>query len=279
MAFASQAEGSLIRRADGTVVGSVDEDFAVESLAGDIMLLGNTSWRIKGVEMGKVRVEDAHGAPPNIPFWRGEAPSRTAELSAEVAALRQEIAQQVSGTRQEASRDETVPRAPLASRLSPLAWLKEECGLDWQGNAEEVQRRLCEYFQVSETALCYYAEDDLSAPIASGSATAHAMIVAPCSMGTLSRIACGNSGNLIERCADVMLKEGRPLLLVPRETPLSAIHLENMLKLARLGCRIIPAMPAFYHRPTTIADQVDFVVGKVLNSLAIPHKLFKRWGG
>ena len=138
-AIPDTANYAVVAEPDGTVVGSVDEDFAVESLAGDIMLLGNTSWRIKGVEMGKVRVEDAHGAPPNIPFWRGEAPSRTVELSAEVAALRQEIAQQASGTRQEASGDETVPRAPLASRLSPLAWLKEECGLDQRGAQQAVE--------------------------------------------------------------------------------------------------------------------------------------------
>ena len=104
------------------------------------------------------------------------------------------------------------------------------------------------------------------------------MVVCPCSMGTLARIASGISGNLIERSADVMLKEHRPLLLVPRETPLSDIHLENMLKLSRSGARIIPAMPAFYSRPETVLDLVDFVVGKVLDQLGVENDLYKRWG-
>ena len=94
----------------------------------------------------------------------------------------------------------------------------------------------------------------------------------------LSRIAAGNSGNLLERSADVMLKEGRPLVLVPRETPLNAIHLEHMLKLARLGVKIVPAMPAFYQRPETLDDLVDFVVGKLLDSIGVEHDLFRRWG-
>jgi 4-hydroxy-3-polyprenylbenzoate decarboxylase len=97
-------------------------------------------------------------------------------------------------------------------------------------------------------------------------------------MGTLGRIAGGISGNLIERCADVMLKERRPVLLVPRETPLSDIHLENMLKLSRAGARLIPAMPGFYGRPSTVLELVDFVVGKVLDQLGIENDLYKRWG-
>ena len=103
------------------------------------------------------------------------------------------------------------------------------------------------------------------------------MVICPCSMGTLSRIACGNSRTLLERCADVMIKERRPLALVPRETPLSEIHLENMLKLSRLGVRIVPAMPAFYQRPESMDDLVNFVVGKVLDSLGIENRLYKRW--
>ncbi|MBI5317002.1 MAG: DEAD/DEAH box helicase [Nitrospirae bacterium] len=121
-AIPETANYAVVAEPDGTVVGSVDEDFAVESLAGDIMLLGNTSWRIKGVEMGKVRVEDAYGAPPNIPFWRGEAPSRTAELSGEVSSLRQEIANRL------ASSDSAI-----SHQLSAISWLKNSCGLDQRG--------------------------------------------------------------------------------------------------------------------------------------------------
>ena len=104
------------------------------------------------------------------------------------------------------------------------------------------------------------------------------MIVIPCSMGTLSGIAHGASGNLLERSADVMIKEGRKLVLVPRETPLNAIHLENMLKLSKLGVKILPAMPGYYQKPKTMDDLVNFVVGKALDSLDISHSLFRRWG-
>lgn len=119
---------------------------------------------------------------------------------------------------------------------------------------------------------------DLWASEASGSAAADAMIIAPCSMGTVGRIAAGISSNLIERAADVMLKENRPLLLLPRETPFSTIHLENLLKLSRCGARIIPAMPAFYQRPGSVEDLVNFVVGKMLDQLGVEHHLFTRWG-
>src|SRR5437870_8684439 len=127
-AIPDTANYAVIAEPEGTVVGSVDEDFAVESMAGDIMLLGNTSWRIKGVEMGKVRVEDAHGAPPNIPFWRGEAPSRTAELSEEVARLRDDIDHLLEAT--------PLPLTPYAS---PIQWLRQECGLDQRGAQQAVE--------------------------------------------------------------------------------------------------------------------------------------------
>ncbi|HEY6839531.1 MAG TPA: flavin prenyltransferase UbiX [Geobacteraceae bacterium] len=159
-----------------------------------------------------------------------------------------------------------------------FAVLKEECGLDWQGEPEEVTLRLTEYFRPAAGQLDYFAADDLFAPIASGSRAPDAMVVCPCSMGSLARIAAGLSEGLMERTADVVMKEGRALVLVPRETPLSAIHLENMLKLARLGVRIVPAMPAFYHRPAAVDDLVDFVAGKVLDQLGVEHGLFTRWG-
>jgi len=125
--------------------------------------------------------------------------------------------------------------------------------------------------------LCVHALDAVEAAPASGSAGIAATIIVPCSMGTLARVAHGFSSNLVERAADVALKEGRALVVVPRETPLSVVHLENMLKLARLGAIVLPAMPGFYHRPTTVAELVDFVVGKVLDRLQIPHQLVRRW--
>lgn len=158
------------------------------------------------------------------------------------------------------------------------AVLKEECGIEWSGTEGEVARQVREYFAASEDNLSYYAVDNWMAPIASGSSAPDAMVVCPCSMGTLSRIAAGNSASLLERAADVMLKEGRPLVLVPRETPLNAIHLEHMLALSRLGVKMVPAMPGFYHKPQSVEDLVDFLVGKVLDALGVEHHLFKRWG-
>lgn len=156
--------------------------------------------------------------------------------------------------------------------------LETECGLRWSGEPEQVAIRLHRHFQATPEQLSYYAFDNFSAPLASGSSSSGAMVICPCSMGTLARIAAGISANLIERAADVMIKEGRQLVLVPRETPLSAIHLENMLKLARQGVRIIPAMPGFYGQSATVDDMVNFMVGKVLDTLGVKHDLTKRWG-
>lgn len=124
--------------------------------------------------------------------------------------------------------------------------------------------------------------NNIASKLASGSTGKKNMIIVPCSMGTLARIATGMSSNLIERAADCVIKEGVSptngnLTLVPRETPLSAIHLENMLKLSRLGIKIIPAMPGFYNKPQSIDDMVNFVIGKVLDSLGVENNLFKRW--
>ena len=123
-----------------------------------------------------------------------------------------------------------------------------------------------------------FDDSDRGASPASGSALNAGMVICPCSMGTLSAIAVGASRSLIERAADVALKERRPLLLVPRETPLSAIHLENMLRVTRAGAIVMPASPGFYHRPSSIDDLVNFIVARVLDHLGVPHRLVSRWG-
>jgi len=123
-----------------------------------------------------------------------------------------------------------------------------------------------------------FEDADRGAAPASGSALSAGMVVCPCSMGTLSAIAAGSSRSLVERAADVALKERRPLILVPRETPLSAIHLENMLRVTRAGAIVLPASPGFYHRPTRIDELVDFVVARVLDLLDVDHDVGRRWG-
>lgn len=132
--------------------------------------------------------------------------------------------------------------------------------------------------EVRALAAYAYAAEDLYAPVASGSFLCQGMVVAPCSMKTLAGIASGYAENLIQRAADVTIKEGRRLILMPRESPFSAIHLENMLKLARLGVIIAPPIPAFYTRPQAINDLVRFSVGRALDLLGIKHHLFPRWG-
>ena len=133
--------------------------------------------------------------------------------------------------------------------------------------------------ELEKLASHVYDVNDLSAPIVSGSFKTDGMIVIPCSMKTLAGITHGYSDNLILRAADVTLKEKRKLILVPRETPLSVVHLRNMLDLASQGVFILPAMPAYYHKPEKIEDLIDFVVGKALDLLGIEHELFKRWSG
>jgi 4-hydroxy-3-polyprenylbenzoate decarboxylase len=123
-----------------------------------------------------------------------------------------------------------------------------------------------------------FDDGDRGAVPASGSALSAGMVICPCSMGTLSAIAVGASRSLVERAADVALKERRPLVLVPRETPLSAIHLENMLRVTRAGAVVMPAAPGFYHRPTTIDELVDFIVARVLDHLGVEHAIGARWG-
>lgn len=152
--------------------------------------------------------------------------------------------------------------------------------LDWKlpARAGDVQSLLVDQFQCRQDQLHVYGEQQWSAPLASGSHRVPTMIVCPCTMGTLSAIACGQSDNLINRAADVMLKEQRKLILVPREAPFSAIHLENMLKLARLGVCILPPNPGFYFKPTELNQVIDFVVARILDQAGIEHDLMPRWG-
>jgi 4-hydroxy-3-polyprenylbenzoate decarboxylase len=155
--------------------------------------------------------------------------------------------------------------------------IKTETGIDWTGSTgSETEKKIKKYF--ASKNLKFYSEQNLAASFSSGSFLTEGMFVVPCSMKTLSGIANGYANNLIERAADVMLKEGRRLILAPREMPFNAIHLENMLSLARLGVTIAPPVPAFYHNPKNINDIVDFVVGKILDSAGLKHDLFKRWG-
>lgn len=146
------------------------------------------------------------------------------------------------------------------------------------GRNDEIKQYFSDRFSTNPDNLQIFSKEQWMSPVASGSNAPDAMVVCPCSTGTLSAISCGTSRTLIERAADVMLKEQRQLILVPRETPYSAIHLENMLKLSRLGVSILPASPAFYHKPEKISDLVDFVVARILDHLGVEQHLAPRWG-
>ena len=155
---------------------------------------------------------------------------------------------------------------------------RQEMDLELPSRPAEVQRAMSERFGAAAGQLRVFGREEWFAPLASGSNPADAMVVCPCTMGTLASIATGLSQNLIERAADVAIKEGRKLVLVPRETPFSAIHLENMLKLARLGVVILPPSPGFYTHPQTVDDMIDFVVARVLDQIDVPNELMRRWG-
>lgn len=155
--------------------------------------------------------------------------------------------------------------------------LQQETDLCLPDTASMQANTLATHLGVSDQHMHCYAQHDWFSPAASGSAGIQKMVVIPCSMGTLARISCGASDNLIERAADVMLKERRHLILVPRETPLSSIHLENMLKLSNMGVHIIPAMPGFYHNPTTLDEIIDFLVDRVLDHLGLANPDAQKW--
>lgn len=153
-----------------------------------------------------------------------------------------------------------------------------ETELSWPSNSATLQDQLCKRYGVHDDQLQVCGEMEWASPIASGASSVDAMVVCPCSMGSLSSVAVGASANLLERAADVMLKERKKLILVPRETPFSEIHLENMLKLSRMGCIMLPANPGFYNKPQKIDDLIDFLVARVLDHLGIEQTLQPKWG-
>ncbi|MQY51373.1 UbiX family flavin prenyltransferase [Rhodocyclus tenuis] len=155
---------------------------------------------------------------------------------------------------------------------------RQEMGLELPARAADLRATLRERYADLPGTLEVYGREEWFAPVASGSNPPDAMVICPCSMGTLAAVAQGLADKLIERAADVVLKEGRRLILVPRETPLSAIHLENMLRLARAGAVILPPNPGFYHHPQSVDALIDFVVARILDQLRVPHSLMQRWG-
>lgn len=154
----------------------------------------------------------------------------------------------------------------------------QEMQLTLPSRPKEAEELFSQRFNATEGQLRVFGREDWFAPVASGSNPPDAMVICPCTMGTLGAIAAGLSQKLIERSADVMLKENRKLILVPRETPFSSIHLENMLKLARSGAIILPPNPGFYHHPGNVQDMVDFVVARILDHLGVAQSLMPRWG-
>ncbi len=155
---------------------------------------------------------------------------------------------------------------------------KQELDFVLPAQPREAQRLLSERFGAKEGQLTVFGREDWNAPLASGSNPPDAYVICPCTMGTLAKVAGGVADDLVCRAADVALKEGRKLILVPRETPLSQIHLENMLRVSRAGGVILPPNPGFYHRPQSVSDIVDFVVARILDRLDVPNKLMARWG-
>ncbi len=154
---------------------------------------------------------------------------------------------------------------------------KQEMDLTLPAQASTCQTMLRERYQVGDS-LRVFGKEEWFAPLASGTNPADAMVICPASMGTIAAISHGLSDNLIERAADVSIKEKRPLIIVPRETPFSVIHLQNMLNLAQAGATILPPAAGFYHHPQTVQDMVDFVVARILDQLKVDHQLMQKWG-
>ena len=153
-----------------------------------------------------------------------------------------------------------------------------ESDLKLTGSPQKIQRQLATWFDTDPSRISVFAKDQWTSPAASGSSVADAMVVCPCTMGTLAAIAAGTSENLIHRAADVIIKEHKKLILVPRETPFSSIHLENMLKLSNLGVVILPPNPGFYQGVSQLSDMIDFVVARILDQLGIENEISPRWG-
>jgi 4-hydroxy-3-polyprenylbenzoate decarboxylase len=170
--------------------------------------------------------------------------------------------------------------APYARRLATILRERDdvELGVCLSQTAPEVWALECGGDLREQIGVPVWGVRDYKAPFASGSAGWHAMAVVPCSMGTAARIAHGISDTLLTRAADVMLKERRTLVVVPRETPLGLVHLENLTQLARLGAVVLPARPSFYGKPSTLDEAIDTVVGRILDHLGLEHELLRRWG-
>jgi 4-hydroxy-3-polyprenylbenzoate decarboxylase len=156
--------------------------------------------------------------------------------------------------------------------------LDTEVGFKLPASPELATKLLTEKFSAKAGQITVFGKEQWFSPVASGSAAPKKMVVCPCSTGTLAAISQGMSDNLIERAADVVIKERGQLIMVPRETPFSAIHLQNMLTLAQMGVTIMPAAPGFYHQPTSINDLIDFMVGRLLDHLSIDQSIMPRWG-
>ena len=165
----------------------------------------------------------------------------------------------------------------MISRAAQVV-IATETDVQLPGQTDAQADYLSQCFGAREGQIRVFGREQWMAPVASGSGAPSTMVVCPCSTGTLSAIACGSSNNLIERAADVALKERRQLILVPREAPYSEVHLEHMLKLTRMGAVIIPASPGFYQKPTTVEQMVDFIVARILSQIGIEQTMVPRWG-